>query len=210
MQELKISNQGSEKLFKSPVLEKLSRTYFLFPVVLYFVIAIVSLAIGVFSIKENPVRILFLFPAGMIFFSLVEYLIHRFLFHLPAHTEKKKKFQYTIHGVHHAYPKDSDRLAMPPVVSVFLAAFFLVLFMATIKDNTWFFYSGFVAGYSIYLLIHFAVHRFKPPRNVFKILWKHHALHHYKNMEGYYSVSFPAWDYLFGSAKIVRDGRGKR
>ena len=135
----------------------------------------------------------------MLFFTLVEYLIHRFLFHFNAETEKEKRIQYTIHGIHHEFPKDKDRLVMPPLVSIFLAIFFFFLFIVTINEKTWFFYSGFVASYSGYLLIHFAVHRYHPPKNFFKILWKHHALHHYKSTEGYYSVSFPFWDYLFGT-----------
>ena len=88
---------------------------------------------------------------------------------------------------------------MPPLVSIILALFFFFLFLAVMQNNSWFFYSGFVASYSVYLLIHYAVHRYHPPKNFFKILWKHHALHHYKSTEGYYSVSFPFWDYIFGT-----------
>jgi sterol desaturase/sphingolipid hydroxylase (fatty acid hydroxylase superfamily) len=200
MKDFKIRNEGTARLFDNPVLEKLTRTYFAFPVIMYFVLAAVSLAIGYFAQRQPPLRILYLFPLGMVFFSLVEYLIHRFLFHFNADTEKKKKLQYTLHGVHHEFPKDKDRLAMPPLVSILLATFFLVLFLLTMRADTWYFYSGFVAGYSVYLLIHYALHRYKPPRNVFRILWTHHARHHYQDMEGYYSVSFPFWDYLFGTA----------
>jgi len=204
MSEMRVRNEGSGKLFRNPVLEKLTRTYFAFPVIMYFVVSAVSLFVGLSVAAVDPLNILFLYPLGMIFFSLVEYLIHRFLFHFDADTDKKKKLQYTIHGVHHEFPKDKDRLAMPPLVSVFLAGFFLLLFLVTLGDIAWYFYAGFVAGYSVYLLIHFAVHRYKPPQNVFRILWKHHALHHYKSMEGYYSVSFPFWDYLFGTIQRGR------
>ncbi len=207
MKEFKIDNTGSGTLFQNPLLEKLTRTHFAFPVILYFVIGFLSMMCGFLYSDASWISLFYLFPTGMLFFSLVEYLIHRFLFHFNAETESEKKLQYTIHGVHHEFPKDKDRLVMPPLVSIFLAAFFFVLFILTIGNNTWFFYSGFVSGYSIYLLIHFAVHRYRPPRNFFRIFWKHHALHHYKSTDGYYSVSFPLWDYLFRTIKQGTDDR---
>ncbi|MFI5219486.1 MAG: sterol desaturase family protein [Bacteroidia bacterium] len=199
MNDFKISNTGTGTIFRNKFLEGLTRTRFSFPVILYFVIAAVILGYGLFFENVKPLKIIYLFPLGMISFTLFEYLTHRFVFHFHAETEKEKIIQYTIHGIHHEFPKDKDRLVMPPLVTIFIAVIFFFVFLLTMKENAWFFYSGFVATYSVYLLIHFAVHRFHPPKNFFKILWKHHALHHYKSTDGYYSVSLPFWDYLFGT-----------
>ena len=197
MKSHKISNKGTEKLFQNTVLERLTRTNFLLPVIMYFVAAILILY---FASKHNLHfywRVLFWFPFGILIFTLTEYLIHRFLFHFEARDESESEFKYKIHGVHHAYPRDKDRLAMPPVISILLAILFYFLFKALLAEEVLLFFPGFLSGYSIYLMIHFAVHRYRPPRNFLKILWTHHALHHYKDENSSYAVSMPIWDYIF-------------
>jgi 4-hydroxysphinganine ceramide fatty acyl 2-hydroxylase len=199
MKEFKISNTGSGQLFTNRFLESLTRTNFAFPVILFLVLSMLILIYGVASSEINVSGMIWLFPVGMIFFTLVEYLIHRFLFHFKADTEKEKNFQYLIHGVHHEFPKDKDRLVMPPLVTVLLAVVFYFIFKLIMGEGVFVFFPGFISGYSVYLLIHFALHRYHPPKNFFKYLWKHHSLHHYKSEEGCYSVSFPFWDYIFGT-----------
>jgi sterol desaturase/sphingolipid hydroxylase (fatty acid hydroxylase superfamily) len=195
----KISNTGSGLLFRNQWLERLTRTHFLFPVILYYVLSLAMILLAVFKVNQSITSLVVLFVSGMIAFTLIEYLIHRFLFHFPATTPRQKRLQYLIHGVHHEFPKDKDRLVMPPVLSILLAVLFYSLFRLLLKDNAFAFFAGFSAGYSTYLLIHYSVHRFRPPRNLLKILWKHHALHHYREEEGNYSVSLPVWDMVFGS-----------
>lgn len=199
MKDFKIDNKGTGQIFRNRYLENLTRTHFAFPVILYFSLAAFVLLYGILVKDINVFSRIYLFPLGIIFFTLIEYLIHRFIFHFKTETEKERNLQYTIHGVHHEFPKDKDRLVMPPILSIVLAVFFYFLFKITMGDNTYIFYPGVVAGYSIYLLIHFAVHRYRPPNNFFKYLWKHHSLHHYKSTDAYFSVSFPVWDYIFGT-----------
>jgi len=88
---------------------------------------------------------------------------------------------------------------MPPLISIGLAVLFYLLFRLLAGDYVWLFFPGFLAGYSTYLVIHYAVHRYKPPRNFLKYLWKHNSLHHYKSDDYAFSVSLPAWDLLFGT-----------
>ena len=198
MDQYPISNKGTGKVFESRILERLTRTHFAFPVTLYYVIAAASIGYAIY-LEQNLWQLLYLFPLGLLTFTLVEYLIHRFLFHFDAQSEKEVKIKYSIHGVHHAYPKDKDRLAMPPIVSLGLAGFFFVIFFFTLGEKIWLFYPGFVAGYSTYLIIHYAVHRYRQPNNFLRYLWKHHSLHHYKSDDYAFSVSFPIWDVIFGT-----------
>lgn len=195
----KISNTGTTRLFESPVLERLTRTNFIFPVVLYLVAGAVSSFFAFIKDGIGIFTIVILFIAGAFFFSLVEYLIHRFLFHFNAETEKEKEFKYKVHGVHHHYPKDKDRLVMPPVISILLAVLFFIIFYFTMGKFALAFYGGFVSGYSIYLIIHYSVHRYRQPKNFLRILWKHHSLHHYRSDNAAFGVSMPLWDYVFGT-----------
>jgi hypothetical protein len=72
---------------------------------------------------NNPYwKILLLFFAGMLFWTLFEYIMHRFIFHHVAESEKAKKIIYILHGNHHHLPRDKERLFMPPVPSLILAS----------------------------------------------------------------------------------------
>ncbi|MGI8893130.1 MAG: sterol desaturase family protein [Bacteroidia bacterium] len=193
----KPNNKGTKQLFENPVMEGLSRTNFWFPISLYYIAATVVLGYGLatetFALWKIPV----IFITGFILFSFVEYLIHRFIFHFEPKNEKQKKLMYAIHGVHHEFPRDKDRLVMPPVISVLLAMLFFFFFNFIMGKYAFLFFPGFAAGYSTYLFIHYAVHAYRQPQNFLKFLWKHHTLHHYKDTDSAFAVSLPIWDVLF-------------
>jgi len=209
MRDFKIDNKGSAQIFHNPVLEYLTRTNFLFPVVFYYALAAINLAFAFNNQEIHFVHVLWIFPLAMIAFTLVEYAIHRFLFHFNATTDKQVELQYNIHGVHHEFPRDKDRLAMPPFVSIVLAAFFFFLFKILMEDYGMMFFAGFVSGYSTYLIIHYAVHALRPPKNFLKYWWRHHSHHHYSSVNTAYSVSFPIWDILFNTMPKAK-GEEKR
>jgi 4-hydroxysphinganine ceramide fatty acyl 2-hydroxylase len=199
MKDFKIDNKGSGQLFQNKFLEKLTRTHFLVPVILYFVVSALCIFHGYQVLAAGFWKIIYMFPLGWLTFTLVEYLIHRYIFHFNATTEKELNIQYSIHGVHHEFPRDKDRLVMPPVMSIVVAIIFFSIFSLVTGIYVWLFFPGFASGYSVYLLIHYSVHRFRPPANFLKYLWKHHSLHHYHSIEVAFGVSFPLWDHLFGT-----------
>jgi len=136
---------------------------------------------------------------GIFAFTFVEYMMHKHFFHMEPDTPFKDKLQYSIHGVHHDYPKDKDRLAMPPFVSAAYAAIFYLVFQLIMGDYSLYFLPGFLIGYSAYLGVHYIVHAYNPPKNFLKILWVNHAIHHYKDPDTSFGVSSPLWDYLLGT-----------
>lgn len=199
MENFKTSNKGSATLFKNPILERLTRTHFLVPVILYFVMSAGVVVYSYFKTERSLQFIALLFVAGWFVFTLFEYLIHRFLFHFEANTPRQKEIKYKMHGVHHHYPKDKDRLAMPPLLSLLVAAVFYFLFLLIMGNSGYPFFAGFIMGYAAYLFIHYAVHRYRQPHNALRILWRHHSLHHYKSETTAFAVSNPFWDYVFGT-----------
>jgi len=70
-----------------------------------------------------------LFIVGAITFTFIEYWVHRSVYHIEPTTEARAKFQYIAHGVHHEYPKDKTRLAMPPIVAVIVAVTLFSVFL---------------------------------------------------------------------------------
>lgn len=190
-------NKGQKVIFKNPILERLTRTHIAVPISIFSVFS-AGLIYYAFTYAQLPAYLIgTLFLSGLLIFTFIEYLVHRYAFHMDTDTELKQKIQYNLHGVHHEYPKDKGRLAMPPVVSVLLAVGLLVAFNFVIGEYTYAFLPGFIMGYASYLFVHFIVHAYQPPKNLFKILWINHSIHHYKDNNKAFGVSSPLWDYVF-------------
>ncbi|MEQ9425549.1 MAG: sterol desaturase family protein [Cyclobacteriaceae bacterium] len=193
----KPNNAGKHQLFDNPILERLSRTHILVPTTMFFVISGGLIYWG--NVKEfvPAINLLILFTIGWLAFTLVEYLVHRYVFHMEPDTATKANIQYKFHGVHHDYPKDKERLAMPPLVSITISTALFFIFMYLMGNAVYGFLPGFLIGYSMYLFVHYAVHAYQPPKNFLKVLWVNHGIHHYKDHERAFGVSSPIWDYVF-------------
>jgi sterol desaturase/sphingolipid hydroxylase (fatty acid hydroxylase superfamily) len=192
-------NFGSAQIFSNPFLERISRTHISIPITLFLAISAVSLFYGVTATSIPFGFGLAVAVLGIVAFTFVEYMMHKHFFHMEPDTPIKDKLQYGIHGVHHDYPRDKDRLAMPPFVSAAYAAILYLVFTLVMGDFALYFLPGFLVGYSGYLGVHYVVHVYNPPKNFLKVLWVHHAIHHYKDPDSAFGVSSPLWDYLLGT-----------
>lgn len=206
MEDNKPKNRGSKQLFRNPVLEKLSRTHISIPLTIFLTFSAALLYWSVTHTSMGAWQTVGMFFLGVLSFTWVEYNVHRYVFHMPAYSKARAKLQYMIHGVHHEFPRDKDRLAMPPLVSVTVATVLLLIFRVILGDLAFSFLPGFIVGYAGYLAIHYTVHVFQPPNNALKFLWINHGKHHYKNGDIIFGVSSPLWDYVYGTMKE----RGKK
>lgn len=193
----KPDNFGTAQMFSNPILERITRTHILVPITMFIILGGLSIYYGVQKTDLSWGNAMLLFVAGYIGFTLVEYLMHKHFFHMEPDTYIKDKLQYTVHGVHHDYPKDKDRLAMPPFVSAAYAAILYLVFKLIMGNMAFYFLPGFLLGYALYLGIHYLVHALQPPKNFMKVLWINHAIHHYKDPDVAFGVSTPLWDYIF-------------
>ena len=192
-----IKNSGQKRLMKSGFWESFSKTHIAVPLTIFYGL---SLIISIYCAIQYQVpvsTVLLVFAFGFFVFTFIEYLVHRYVFHMGTYTRIREKIQYLFHGVHHEYPRDKERLAMPPLASVSIAVVLFVFFWLVAGTLGWVFGSGFIAGYAFYLSMHYAVHAFRPPKNFMRIMWRYHSIHHYKNHEVAYGVSSPFWDMVF-------------
>jgi 4-hydroxysphinganine ceramide fatty acyl 2-hydroxylase len=195
----KPDNFGSAHMFSNPILERISRTHISIPITMFLVMALISYYVG-FQKTEVTFTLGFLLSlSGLLFFTFVEYMMHKYFFHMEPDTPIKDKIQYSVHGVHHDYPKDKDRLAMPPFVSAAYAVILYLIFTLIMGEFAYYFLPGFLIGYAGYLSVHYIVHAYQPPKNFLKSLWVNHAIHHYKNPDTAFGVSTPLWDYILGT-----------
>lgn len=201
-------NKGSKQLFENPVLEKLSRTHIAIPLVIFFAYAGALLYWSVTHTSLTPSLTITLFFLGALVFTWVEYNVHRYVFHMKTYTDLRTRLQYTMHGVHHEFPKDKDRLAMPPLLSVTISTVLLLLLRVVLGDFVFAFLPGFLVGYAAYLGVHYMVHAYQPPKNFLKWLWINHAVHHYKDGEVVFGVSSPLWDYIYGTMREKKSAAG--
>jgi 4-hydroxysphinganine ceramide fatty acyl 2-hydroxylase len=139
---------------------------------------------------------------GIAFWTLLEYVLHRWVFHfVPSeNSELALDVHFLVHGVHHDWPHDPDRLVMPPVMSILLAvALGYPIFLLAGPRYFDSFFAGLVIGYLWYDMTHYAVHHVTPRTEAGAKLRKHHFLHHFKTPEARFGVSTPLWDIVFGT-----------
>src|SRR6478735_11786054 len=124
-----ISNKNeSVRMFESDFMEFFSHVHPAIPLVIYLPLMTYMLYLGLFERGMAAAIVAGLFVAGVLIWSLVEYTMHRWVFHYEPTSRWGKQFHFLLHGVHHDYPRDASRLVMPPIVSIPLALFFCGLF----------------------------------------------------------------------------------
>jgi sterol desaturase/sphingolipid hydroxylase (fatty acid hydroxylase superfamily) len=195
----KIHNKGQARLFKNDFLEMFTKTHPLVIWGMYLPVMIYMLYYSSATLNYSTLRIILTFTGGMLFWTFFEYISHRFLFHFMGQSERAKKFIYTIHGNHHHYPRDRQRLFMPPIPSLIIALVVFGLLYFVLRQNTFMFFPGFILGYLMYGTMHYAIHAWNPPFKWMKPLWRNHHLHHYKNEHHGFGVSSTIWDHVFGT-----------
>ena len=200
----KIHNKGQAQLFKNAYLEMLTKTHPLVIWGIYLPVIAYLLYLGSSRFHYSVWFILLIFFLGMFFWTFFEYLMHRFAFHYVAGNERARKFVYIMHGNHHEYPRDRERLFMPPVPSIILASCIFTIQYLALGSLSFMFFPGFILGYLIYGSMHYAIHAWNPPFKWMKPLWRNHHLHHYKNDDMGFGVSTTIWDRVFGTMFDLR------
>jgi sterol desaturase/sphingolipid hydroxylase (fatty acid hydroxylase superfamily) len=170
------------------------------PVAAFFVARAVSTAPAGASVWHIPAGVVI----GLAFWTIAEYMLHRFLFHFAPRNAWQERISFLFHGVHHAQPQCKTRLVMPPAVSIPLAAVFYGLFWlivgVIIGAPQWVapLFAGFILGYIAYDMTHYSTHHF-PVRGYFRFLKIYHMNHHYKTPDMKFGVTSPVWDRVFGT-----------
>ena len=193
-----VSNQDETvRLFKNPILEFFSHIHPVTPIVVFVpvIVWMMILSLGTVAVWA---AILF-FVVGVIAWTLTEYTIHRWAFHIVPTTSLGKKLHFLVHGIHHDYPRDSTRLVMPLLVSVPLAIVFFWLFKGFASPHHYALYAGFLAGYVAYDSIHYATHHFPMTNRIGRFIKEYHMKHHFIDEHTAFGVSNPMWDYVFNT-----------
>lgn len=195
-----VSNKNeSVRMFESGFLEFFSHVHPATPLAIYLPVIAFMFDLAVRQRAQAFGLVLGLFALGILIWTLVEYTMHRWVFHYQPKSRWGKQLHFLLHGVHHDYPKDASRLVMPPIVSIPLALLFCGLFFFVFDRVAPAAFAGFLIGYLFYDMVHYATHHFSMKRGVWLWLKKYHMRHHYDDDHVGYGVSSPLWDYVFGT-----------
>ena len=140
--------------------------------------------------------------AGGALWTLVEYLVHRVIYH-------RVPIFMRYHMAHHAEPK--AYVGAPPGLAtcvIFLASFAPLAPFAPMLANG--VSAGMLLGYMCYSLVHYGFHVATPARGTYLYrAWLHHSVHHYRDGKGNFGVTTSFWDRVCGT-RIERPGSRPR
>ena len=193
-------SKESTRMFKSSLLESVSKVHYSVPLIIYIPVIIYFMWTGIAPENFSVLTFLLSFGCGLFFWTATEYSLHRFVFHYVPDSKWGQRLHYIFHGVHHDYPSDRLRLVMPPSASVPLALGFYFLFRAVLP-TAWLpsFFAAFLIGYLIYDMSHYAFHHLTFQNPLLKKLKQHHMRHHYHEPDKGYGVSSVLWDKILDS-----------
>ncbi len=164
----------------------------------------VPLAIVIFVDLAGMYR-LYLVLLGVAVWTLLEYLVHRIVFHRYSVGRR-------LHQLHHDHPNDPDAerssLSTPLIAS---PTGFLLIVTAGLEDGSAIF-AGLLLGYLAFIIVHYAVHRWPIEPNswlysetnswLYPAKMRHLTHHHFENCN--YGVTTIFWDIVFRTnARIV-------
>ena len=153
------------------------------------------------SNPPEPVAWALVYAAGLVGWTLIEYLLHRVLFHHAPVLS-------LIHERHHHSPQ--DLIGTPAWVSVLIGVIAVAcpLWVVFGFDLATAATAGLVTGYLWYVLVHYATHHWPLRHNSYLYRARlRHVRHHYFSDHGNFGVTTAVWDRVFGT---VLEGRAPR
>ena len=193
-----IERAGSGRLYEWPLAERLSRCKPTTPLLFFVPLIIALLYLTVMTTNLSGPGIIGWAFAGLAFWTLLEYWLHRTIFHLTGASQTMQTFHRRIHGIHHEFPNDMERVVMPPSASLpMTAGLFVLVWWALGPVYTFPFFAGMAVGYLWYDMTHWWTHTTHKRGRWGKMIRKHHMTHHFSSPDRRFGVSTPLWDWVF-------------
>jgi sterol desaturase/sphingolipid hydroxylase (fatty acid hydroxylase superfamily) len=161
--------------------------------------ATLPIAIVIFVYLAGMYR-LHMILVGVAAWTLLEYLVHRFVFHRYSVGRR-------LHQLHHDHPSDPDAerssLSTPLIA---LPIGFMLIGTLGVEDGSAIFV-GLLLGYLAFISIHYAVHRWpiEPNSPLYSAKMRHFTHHRFEDCN--YGVTTIFWDIVFRTNARTIDER---
>lgn len=165
-----------------------------------FIAAVFAVNLAVWAYRYHN-WLWFVVLAGLLFFYIIEYFIHRYILHGLMRTVLPRAYEGHVH--HHIEPTQMKYLLTPNVYNLpGYIAIWLGTWAVTGRTSV---AAAFVCGVCVgqlnYEWTHFVSHRPIVPRTAIgRWMKKFHLLHHYMNERYWFGVTHPTMDVLFHTA----------
>ena len=174
------------------------RSFWIFPI-----LAIVALAWAHRVESADTADLLWLVPAGLLAWSLIEYGLHRFVFHVEIRSATVRHLINSSHLEHHEDPRDVGRLLVKTGYGMFVSA--LLFGIAFFLTRNWFYSAGLMTGiwtgFLYYEYVHYRVHLTIGHSRMMAYQRRAHFHHHFQNPDVCFGVTSPLWDYVFRTTR---------
>jgi sterol desaturase/sphingolipid hydroxylase (fatty acid hydroxylase superfamily) len=189
---------------RAPVTLRATLAELRWPLALY---APASAALLAFALDAgSAARAVLLAAAGVALWTLMEYLIHRFLLHLIPRGSMRR-YVAGRHILHHRDPTGHPGLVLLWVSGLvgLLTSLLLVALLGPVAGAA--VMGGVVLGYLAYEYAHLAAHLGTRPLTPWGArLRAHHLAHHERSARANFAIVLPLWDALFRTSWRGRAG----
>ncbi|XP_075477148.1 dihydroceramide fatty acyl 2-hydroxylase FAH1-like isoform X1 [Primulina tabacum] len=187
------------RFFENDILEFLTKNdWWVIPLIWLPVVGW-SLSIAV-SMGNSIYQLFPMVAFGIFAWTLLEYTLHRFLFHIKTKSYWGNTLHYLLHGCHHKHPMDGLRLVFPPAATaILLVPFWNLIKLLSTPSTAPAFFGGGLLGYVMYDVTHYYLHHGQPTTKVSKDLKKYHLNHHFRIQNKGFGITSSVWDKIFGT-----------
>ncbi|KAG6483916.1 dihydroceramide fatty acyl 2-hydroxylase FAH1-like [Zingiber officinale] len=193
-----VSKEGP-RFFQNEILEFLTRTVWWAVPVIWLPVVCWCLAMSIERGITLP-QLALVVATGILLWTLIEYTLHRFLFHIKTKSYRGNTLHYLMHGCHHKHPMDGLRLVFPPAATAILCIpFWNLAKLISIPTISPALFGGGLLGYVMYDCTHYYLHHGQPTVEPGKHLKRYHLNHHFRIQNKGFGITSSLWDIIFGT-----------
>ncbi|XP_018677269.2 dihydroceramide fatty acyl 2-hydroxylase FAH1 isoform X1 [Musa acuminata AAA Group] len=197
------------RFFANGFMECLTRTVWWVVPVIWLPVVFWCLTISIRMGNTLP-QLVPLVSSGILLWTMIEYSLHRFLFHMKTKGYWGNTIHYLFHGCHHKYPMDGLRLVFPPAATAIICVpFWHLLHLLTAPSAAPAVFGGGLLGYVIYDCTHYYLHHGHPSKHPAKHLKRYHLNHHFKVQNKGFGITSSLWDIIFGTLPPAKTSHQK-
>ncbi|MEM7695710.1 MAG: sterol desaturase family protein [Pseudomonadota bacterium] len=174
------------------------------PITLAVVPLVAVLLVAAVLLGGNPLHLALAFVFGWFYWTLLEYLLHRFLMHWEPRGPLGRFARSLIpgHKHHHEAPTQYEEDGAVLIKFMIRPALFALLWWPLVTGSLTIglaITAGNLAGYLAYEIVHAACHFLKLNFPYGRALKRHHAVHHYRDDTVNFGVTTTLWDWVFAT-----------